>query len=287
MNLTVNSANDKVTHFGKANKVTVKNNESFHAKAETSHLEKGSVFFESATAANTTVKICPEAESTNINVNVNQGITLPKLNIEISVKFSVKIGGQGTVEVIDAWATAGSPDDVNVKISTEGSVTIDKVGCDEAKHINGSDPVIKDKSHEHRFGTSCVEIDSEHHGYKCEDCGCVSESNKKQHSWGDVTNDKIECKECGYKTDFPLTNALLENMFNRAKTVYEEVEKAIDIYMNSHASELNVSYDLTSFKRSSFDMGRIGRINKIGLRNKQMARLGFDSKETRWKILFV
>lgn len=77
-------------------------------------------------------------------------------------------------------------------------------------------------------------------------------------------------------------------VLNKGRVIFDgEVEKAIDIYMNSHASELNVSYDLTSFKRSSFDMGRIGRINKIGLRNKQMARYLTDEQmimDVDWEL---
>lgn len=62
-------------------------------------------------------------------------------------------------------------------------------------------------------------------------------------------------------------------VLKKGKVIFDgEVEKAIDIYMNSHASELNVSYDLSTFKRGSFDMGRTSRLKRISLRDKQIAR---------------
>ena len=44
-----------------------------------------------------------------------------------------------------------------------------------------------------------------------------------------------------------------------------DVEKAIDIYMNSHSSDLKTEYDLNAFKRVSLDLGRKARFKSISI----------------------
>lgn len=68
-------------------------------------------------------------------------------------------------------------------------------------------------------------------------------------------------------------------VLQKGRVIFDgEVEKAIDIYMNSHASDLNTEYNLADFKRGAYDMGRIGRLKRISLGDKQIARYLTDEK---------
>lgn len=78
-------------------------------------------------------------------------------------------------------------------------------------------------------------------------------------------------------------------VLNKGELIFDgDVEKAIDIYLNSHSSDLRVNYDLTHFKRVSFGLGKRARFNSIKLKNKQVARYFTDEKmllEFEWTAL--
>ena len=57
-----------------------------------------------------------------------------------------------------------------------------------------------------------------------------------------------------------------------------DVETAIDIYMNNHASDLDTTYDLTDFKRVNASLGIKARFDSIKLLDKKVARYLTDEK---------
>lgn len=73
-------------------------------------------------------------------------------------------------------------------------------------------------------------------------------------------------------------------VLDKGKIIYDgDVEKAIDIYMNSHVSELKTRYDLKNFKRVLFELGKVAYFTSIELLNKESARYFADEK---MQILF-
>ena len=67
-----------------------------------------------------------------------------------------------------------------------------------------------------------------------------------------------------------------------------DVEKAIDIYMNTASSDLKTEFDLTNFKRAGFDYGMKAKFSKIKLREKKVARYLTDEKmivDIDWEAL--
>ncbi len=68
-------------------------------------------------------------------------------------------------------------------------------------------------------------------------------------------------------------------VLEKGKIIFDgDVEKAIDIYMNSHSSDLKTEYDLSDFKRVSTDLGRKARFNSISILDRGMARFRTDEK---------
>lgn len=73
-------------------------------------------------------------------------------------------------------------------------------------------------------------------------------------------------------------------VLDKGKIIYDgDVEKAIDIYMNNHVSELKTRYDLKNFKRVLFELGKVAYFTSIELLNKESARYFADEK---MQILF-
>ncbi len=67
-----------------------------------------------------------------------------------------------------------------------------------------------------------------------------------------------------------------------------DVEKAIDMYMDSSKGDLKVEYDLTRFRRVDASLGIEARFDSIKILNKKVARFGSDEKmlfEIKWKSL--
>ena len=68
-------------------------------------------------------------------------------------------------------------------------------------------------------------------------------------------------------------------VLQKGKIIYDgEVEKAIDIYMNSHSSDLKTFYDLNDFKRILYDLGKKGKIQTITILDKKIARFSSFEK---------
>lgn len=57
-----------------------------------------------------------------------------------------------------------------------------------------------------------------------------------------------------------------------------EVEKAIDVYMNSNFSDLRTLYDLSDFKRVSSVLGQKARFESIEIKGKKLAKFLTDEK---------
>ena len=76
-------------------------------------------------------------------------------------------------------------------------------------------------------------------------------------------------------------------VLEKGKMIFDgDVEKAIDIYMNSHSSDLKTEYDLRAFKRVSADLGRKARFKSISILDRGMARFRTDEKmllDFKWK----
>lgn len=68
-------------------------------------------------------------------------------------------------------------------------------------------------------------------------------------------------------------------VLSKGTIIYDgEVEKAIDIYMNSHVSDLKTFYDLTNYERTLFDLGKVAHFISIKLLNKNTASYFADEK---------
>lgn len=68
-------------------------------------------------------------------------------------------------------------------------------------------------------------------------------------------------------------------VLSRGTIIYDgDVEKAIDIYMNSHTSDFKTRYDLTNYERVLFDLGKVARFINIELLDKDTAKYFGDEK---------
>ena len=78
-------------------------------------------------------------------------------------------------------------------------------------------------------------------------------------------------------------------VLEKGKIIYDgNVEKAINIYMESCKGDLKTTYDLTAFKRVNDSLGVTGRFNSIRILNKAVARFKTDEKiyfEFKWDAL--
>ena len=77
-------------------------------------------------------------------------------------------------------------------------------------------------------------------------------------------------------------------VLDKGRLIFDgDVETAIDIYMNNHASDLYTAYDLTDFKRVNASLGIKARFDFIKLLDKKVARYLTDEKmviEFDWSV---
>lgn len=68
-------------------------------------------------------------------------------------------------------------------------------------------------------------------------------------------------------------------VLDKGRVVFEgDVEKAIDVYMNSHSSDLKTEYNLMNFTRVLTDLGKKVKFNMIRMLEKKTARYTSDEK---------
>ena len=68
-------------------------------------------------------------------------------------------------------------------------------------------------------------------------------------------------------------------VLSKGRIVFDgDVEKAIDVYMNSHSSDLKTEYNLVNFTRVLADLGRKARFNVIRILEKKIARFASDER---------
>ncbi len=77
-------------------------------------------------------------------------------------------------------------------------------------------------------------------------------------------------------------------VLDKGRIVYDgNVEKAIDVYMNNHSSDLKTEYVLADFRRSLPELGKLAKFDSIKLLNKRIARFLTDEKmiiEFNWTV---